>query len=120
MQIPSFHDGGFDGFRIGPDKQVQLYLTTVKRESFVLTLEGVEVMTLTDIKEGNIILNLVIRRDRELTICDIEQLYGMPNNPTVAGNLLKAAADKGFQLLEINPSYGAEGMILFRTWKLQP
>ena len=95
-------------------------MTTVKRESFVLTLEGVEVLTLTDIKEGNIILNLVIRRDRELTISDIEQPYGMPNNPTVAGNLLKAAADKGFQLLEINPSYGAEGMILFRTWKLQP
>ncbi|HWZ24877.1 MAG TPA: hypothetical protein VN037_06310 [Verrucomicrobiae bacterium] len=44
----------------------------------------------------------------------------MPDNPTVAGNLLKAAVDKGFQLLEINPSDGAEGMILFRTWKLQP
>jgi hypothetical protein len=120
MQIPSFHDGGFDGFRIGADKQVQLYLTTVKRESFVLTLEGVEVLTLTDIKEGNIILDLVIRSGHELTISDIEYVYGIRDNPTVEGRLFQTAIDKGLQLLEINPSYGAEGRVLFRTWKLQP
>jgi len=120
MQIPSFHDGTFDGFRIGEDKEVQLYLTTVKRESFVLVLEGVEVLILTDIRQGNIILNLVIRSGHELTISDIEQVYGMSDNPKVAGNLLKAAVEKEFQLLEIDPSYGAEGLVLFQTWKLKP
>ena len=120
MQIPSFHDGGFDGFKIGPDKQVQLYLTTVKHESFVLVLEGVEVLTLNDVRQGNIIFDLVIRSGHELTVSDIEYVYGIGNTPTDAGRLLNAAVDKGLQLLEINPSYGAEGMALFRTWKLQP
>jgi hypothetical protein len=120
MQIPTFHDGGFEGFKRGSDKQVQLYLTTGERESFVLMLEGVEVLTLTDIREGNIIFDLVIRSGHELTVSDIEYVYGIRNTPTDAGRLLKAAVDKGLQLLEINPSYGAEGMVLFRTWKLQP
>jgi hypothetical protein len=120
MQIPTFQDGGFEGFRLGSDKQVQLYLTTGERESFVLMLEGVEVLTLTDIREGNIIFDLVIRSGHALTVSDIEYVYGIPNTPTDAGRLLKAAVDKGLQLLEINPSYGAEGMVLFRTWKLQP
>ena len=120
MQIPSFHDGGFDGFRMGADKQVQLYLTTGERESFVLLLEDVEVLTLNEIKDGNIIFDLVIRSGHELTVSDIEYVYGIRDNPTVASRLLQTAVDKGLQLLEINPSYGAEGMVLFRTWKLQP
>jgi hypothetical protein len=120
MQIASFHDGRFNGFRIGADKQVQLYLTTVERESFVLVLEGVEALTLNDIRQGNIILDLVIRSGHELTVFDIEYVHGIRNTPTDAGRLLKAAVDKGFQLLEINPSYGGEGLVLFLTWKLQP
>ena len=119
MQIPSFHDGRFNGFRIGADKQVQLYLTTVERESFVLLLEGVEALTLTSIKEGNIILDLVIRSGHELTASDKEQVYGMGDTPTVVEKRFKAAVEKQFQLLEINPSYGAEALVLFRTWKLQ-
>jgi len=119
MQIPSFHDGRFNGFRIGADKQVQLYLTTVERESFVLVLESVEALTLNDIRQGNI-FDLVIRSGHELTVSDIEYVYGIRNTPTDAGRLLNAAVDKGLQLLEINPSYGAEGMVLFRAWKLQP
>lgn len=120
MQIPSFHDSRFNGFRIGADKQVQLYLTTVERESFVLVLAGVDALTLNDVRQGNIIFDLVIRSGHELTVSDIEYVYGIRNTPTDAGRLLQTAIDKGLQLLEINPSYGAEGRVLFRTWKLQP
>lgn len=120
MQIPSFHDGRFNGFRIGADKQVQLYLTTAGHESFVLVPEGVEALTLNDIRPGNIIPDLVIRGGHELTVSDIEYVHGIRNTPTDAGRLLKAAVDQGLQLLEINPSYGGEGMVLFLTWKLQP
>jgi len=120
MQLPSFHDGRFDGFRIGANKHVRLYLTTAQSESFGLALEGVEALILLDVRQGNIIFDVVIRTGHELTISDIEYVYGIRNTPTDAGRLLNAAVDKGLQLLEINPSYGAEGMVLFRTWKLQP
>jgi hypothetical protein len=115
MQLPSFHDGRFDGFRIGANKHVRLYLTTAQSESFVLALEGVEALILLDVRQGNIIFDVVIRTGH-----DIEYVYRIRNTPTDAGRLLNAAVDKGLQLLEINPSYGAEGMVLFRTWKLQP
>ena len=76
-------------------------------------------MSLTGTKQGNIILDLVSRVGSELTISDIEHLYGMPDDPVGVENLLKVAVQKGLRLLEINPSYGAEGLILFRDWKLR-
>ena len=120
MQIPSFHDDGtFDGLRIRQDKRIQLYLSTGQRESFVLVLDEVQALVLNDVKAGNIILDLVIRKGAEITKSDIEQVYGMIDD-SVTNNKLQTAVNGGFQILEINPSYGAEGLSLFKTWSLVP
>jgi hypothetical protein len=119
MQIPSFHDGTFDGLRIRADKRIQLYLSTGQRESFVLVLDGVQALVLNDIKQGNIILDLVIREGAKITKNDVTQVYGL-NDDSVTMNKLETAVNGGFQILEINPSYGAEGLILFKTWSLAP
>ncbi len=117
-KIPSFHDGYFDGMWIGPTKLVQFYLRTADQESFVLILEGVHALTLTDIKQGNIILDLVFRGTEEITHSDMEELYGVGANTPQVVSLLKTATEQGFQLLEINSSYGAQGLVLFQTWDL--
>jgi hypothetical protein len=65
MRIPNFHDGYFNGIWTGPDKRVQLFLRTVDGQSFVLSLEGVEALAFSDIKQGNIILDLVFRNERK-------------------------------------------------------
>ena len=75
-KISNFHDGYFDGLWIGPNKLVQFFLTTVNQQSFVLILEGVQRLTLTDINGGNIILDLVLRGTEELTHSDVRDLYG--------------------------------------------
>jgi hypothetical protein len=115
MEIPSFHDGYFDGIWIGPNKLVQFFLRTADQRSFVLILEGVQALTLTDIKQGNIILDLVFRSTQEITHSDMEELYGVAANTQQVMNLLKTATQRGLQILEINPSYGAQGLVLFQT-----
>jgi hypothetical protein len=116
--IPNFHDGYFDGIWLGPNKLVHCFLRTVKEQPFILILEGVQALVLTDFKQGNIILDLVFRNTGEITPSDIEELYGVgPGTPQVT-TLLKAATERGLQVLEINPSYGAQGLVLFQNWNL--
>ena len=82
-------------------------------------LDGVQALVLNDVKQGNIILDLVIREGAEITKNDVAQVYGL-NDDSVTKNKLETAVNGGFQILEINPSYGAEGLILFKTWSLVP
>src|SRR5258708_23751094 len=117
-KISNFHDGYFDGLWIGPNKLVQFFLTTVNQQSFVLILEGVQRPTLTDIKEGNIILDLVLRGTEELTHSDVRDLYGGGSDTSQVLSLLKTAKEQGLQVLEINSSYDAQGLVLFQSWEL--
>lgn len=117
-EIPNFHDGYFDGIWIGPNKAVHCFLRTVQEQSFVLVLEGVQALIIKDLKQGNIILDLVLRSTTEITPSDMEELYGVgPGTPQVT-TLLKTATERGLQILEINPSYGAQGLVLFQNWNL--
>jgi hypothetical protein len=118
VHIPNFHDGYFDGIWIGPNKLVHLFLRTANQQSFVLILEGVQALALTDIKQGNIILDLVLRSTKEIMHSDIAELYGVGADTPQGKSLLKTATERGFQVLEINPSYGAQGLVLFQTWDL--
>jgi hypothetical protein len=117
-KIPNFHDGYFDGIWIGPNKLVHCFLRTVKEQFFVLILEGGQALVLTDLRQGNIILDLVFRDTSEITPSDLEELYSVgPGTPQVA-SLLKTATERGLHVLEINPSYGAQGLVLFQNWNL--
>ena len=118
MQIPNFHDGHFDGIWTGPNKRVQLFPRTAEGQSFVLSLEGVQALAFSDIKQGNIILDLVFRNTKEITHSDIAELYGVGADTTQGASLIKAATDRDLQVLEMNPSYGAQGLVLFQTWDL--
>jgi hypothetical protein len=115
MQIPNFHDGTFDGMWIGPDKLVQLFLRKADRQSFVLSLVGVERLAFTDIKQGNIILDLVFRSAEEITRVDIAELYGVSGDSPQCETMMTAATERRLQILAMNPSYGAQGLALFQT-----
>jgi hypothetical protein len=116
MQISNFHDRYFDGIWIGPNKVVHLFLRNpARRQSFILRLAGVERLTLTDIKEGNIILELVVRGAEKVTQLDIAELYGVDADSPQCAALLKGATDRGLPVLELDASYGAQGLALFQT-----
>lgn len=119
MNIPNFHDGHFDGLRIGLSKLVNLFLRTQDGKSFTLVLQEVDALTLSEIKEGNIIFDLVFRSAEKLTRSDMAELYGVDVDAPQAADLLTAKREKGFQLLEMNASYGAQGLVLFQTFEIR-
>jgi hypothetical protein len=119
MNIPNFHDGHFDGVWIGPRKLVKLFLRTLDDKSFVLVLKEVDALTLSEIKQGNIVFDLAFRSTAELTRSDMAELYGVDVDAPQATDLLRAKREKGFQLLELNSSYGAQGVFLFQTFEVQ-
>jgi hypothetical protein len=119
MQVPNFHDGHFDGFWLGPNKSVHLFLRTVGKISYTLVLQNVHALTLSGVKTGNIILDLVFRSAQETTPSDMAGLYEVDVEGTQTENLLKSARGRDLQILELNPSYGAQGLILFETWGIK-
>ena len=119
MNIPQFHDGHFDGLQIGPNKLVNFFLRTQDGRSFILVLQDVDAMTISEIKQGNIILDLVFRNADELTPSDMADLYSVDVGAPLAADLLRAKREKGFKLLEINASYGAQGSVLFQTFEIR-
>jgi hypothetical protein len=119
MNIPNFHDGHFDGLRIGPRKLVSLFLKTQDGKAFTLVLQKVDALTLSEIKQGNIILDLVVRNSGELTCSDMAELYSVDVDAPQTSELLRLRREEGFQLLEINSSYGAQGLVLFQTFELR-
>ena len=120
MNLPSFHDGHFEGLRIHLDKQVEIFLRTQDGRFCTLALQGVDAMTFSEIKQGNIIFDLVLRNNEELTDEDIAELFSVDEGSSKASDLLKAKRDKGFQLLEVNSSYGAHGLVLFQKIEVRP
>lgn len=120
MNIPNFHDGHFDGLRIGRSKLVSLFLRTQDGKAFTLLLQDVDALTLSEVNQGNIILDLIFRSTGDLTRADMAELYSVDASARQAEDLLKAKREQGFQLLEINASYGARGLVLFRAFEMQP
>jgi hypothetical protein len=119
MNIPNFHDGHFDGLRIGPSKLVNIFLRTQDGKSFILILQEVDALTLSEIKQGNIIFDLVFRGTGELTRSDMAELYSVDVDAPQATNLLTAKREQGYQLLDINATYGAQGLVLFQTFEMR-
>jgi hypothetical protein len=119
MNVPSFHDGRFDGFWIAADEAVHLFLRTEGGQRFTLILRGVQRLSIADIREGNIIFDLVFREAEQLTISDIEELYDVDADSPQAAILLQKARDHALRALEINPSYGALALFLFQSSEMR-
>ena len=119
MKIPSFHDGFFDGFRLDSNKSLQIFLRTVNKVPHTLLLEGVQALAISGVKEGNIIFDLVFRDAQQATPSDIAELYEVSLDTEQVKNLLRSVQAKKLQILELNPSYGAQGLILFETGRIK-
>ena len=60
-------------FHIGPDRKLRLFLRTHHGSPFTLAFHGVDALTLTEIKYGNIVFDLVLRNSLQLTTSDIDE-----------------------------------------------
>ena len=119
MNIPSFHDGYFEGLWTGPNNEVHIFLRALDGASFTLVLHGVDALSLSEIKQGNIIFDILVREAPDLTLNDIQEVYGVASDSPKASELLDYKVKQGLQILEINSSYGAQGGVFFRTIDLR-
>jgi hypothetical protein len=118
MKMPNFHDGYFDGLWLGSDKLVRLFLRTCDHQSYTMTLQGVHALAVSGVRAGNIIMDLVFRSAREITPSDVRDLYDVDSSTEQAAKLLKSMREKELQILELNASYGAQGLLLFETCEI--
>ncbi len=118
MDIPNFHDGFFDGFRIKADKAVHLFLRTSDQAAYTFVLSGVRAMKISGVMAGNILFDIVARGAEQMSTSDMREMYELASDASQAPALLASAREQHLQLLELNPSYGAEGLILFEKLEI--
>jgi hypothetical protein len=114
--LPNLHDGFFDGVWLSADKRARFFVRTVAGERSTIILTDVEALNICGLRAGNIIFDLVLIAPDKLTVKDIEQAYDLKSGDVeMATRLLDKAQKQGLSALEINPSYGAEGLAIFRA-----
>ncbi len=90
-------------------------------ERSTIVLNEVERLNTLNFMAGNIILDVVLVERDKLTIAHIDQIYQLqPTQAELAQQLLGKAQQRGLLALEINPSYGAECVVLFRAAEVLP
>jgi hypothetical protein len=114
--IPDLHDGFFDGVWLSPDKGARFFVRTKAGERATIVLSGVEALNVCGIRAGNIVFECVVIASDKLTLKHIEDTHDLKEDQVeVSGRLLSEAQRRGLSGLEINSSYGAEGIVLFRA-----
>jgi len=114
--LPDLHDGFFDGVWLSADKRAHFFVRTVAGERSTIILTDVEALNVSGVRAGNIILDVVLIAPDKLTVKDIEQAYDLKSGEDKkASQLLRKAQEQELSGLEINPSYGAEGTVIFRA-----
>jgi len=111
-----FHDGAFEGLLI-EDKTVHVFVSTDRKEQFVLTTSAVAALTAKGILAGNIILDIEMRATEELTLQDIRDVfeYDRSEDEVHAKNALLKAQQSKLSLLAISPSYGGSCIVLAKS-----
>ena len=117
-ELPKFHDGHLDGLRILDDHTVHLFLRDVGRKPFTLKLSGVTRMGIWEVREGNILFDLVVRGSAEATPEDLTML-ALGNTEGADMAYLSQLRESNLKMLEINASYGARGLVVFETYELR-
>jgi hypothetical protein len=117
-EFNQFHDEYLDGLLIeGADAHV--FLHTESGQKFVLEVSGVLSLRVDGFRQGNIILDVLIRNGDEITVHDIIGFFEFKEEAK-ALTKLEEVRSKNLVVLEINPSYGATCTILAESVELLP
>ena len=120
-QYSIFHDGFVEGFLIR-ESQVIIFLRTLEKEAFALVADDVVRMRADNFREGNIILDLIVRQGPELILGDLD-IYGFAAGPLgekQSSDALERLRTENRVALEINPSYGCECFLIAQAVTLIP
>jgi hypothetical protein len=119
--LPNLHDGFFDGVWLSADKHARFFVRTVSGERSTIILTDVKALNICGLRAGNIIFDLLLIAPNKLTVKEIEQAYDLESGEVEkTAQLLGRVQEQGLSGLEINSSYGAEGIVICRTVAIVP
>jgi hypothetical protein len=114
--LPDLHDGFFDGVWLSPNKGARLFVRTEAGKRLTIVLTGVEALSFSGIRAGNIVFDAVLVASDKLTLKHIEDAHSLKEDQVeMSHRLLSEAQERRLFGLEMNSSYGAEGTVLFRA-----
>jgi hypothetical protein len=111
VPIPSFHDGNFVGMLLLAEKQCALFISDVVGAMHNLTLSGIEGFRADNFLEGNIVLDVTVRTEAEVSKEDV--LFALSLDDDHVGHY-RASADAMLErvrrgelhLVQVYASYG--------------
>lgn len=120
-----FHDGFVEGVLLDGTSAF-VFLSTWKKDQFVMKLDDLLSLKMDDFRQGNILFDVLIREGNEVTGDDIESLFGFTEDTKAAEKLAEAHEDRNV-VVEVNPSYGASllaisksiSMVSRETWLIE-
>ena len=80
-------------------------------------LKDVELMKMNDVMQGNIISELRFISLEKLEMGDVSELHLCCADAELLQNVLITAQEKKLSILEMSTSYGAQGKVLFESWR---
>lgn len=115
--IPNLHDGWFDGLWLSGNNCARLFVRTADGERFTLVLTGVLRLNIHDIRQGNIIFEVLLIPPDALTIEQVNEACDLQSerDERMSHRMFEIAQQQGLCGLEMSTSYGAYGTVLFRT-----
>lgn len=114
-----FHDGSFDGLWLD-GKCAHIFLATPEHEAHVIVASGVVLLKADDVRQGNIIFDVILRPAAELSPDDLDVFlhdYDDPKRLERAKALLQTAQVNALTFLQITPSYGAICSVMGKTFE---
>jgi len=119
--IPDLHDGFFDGVWLSDKKCACLFVRTENGERSTILLTNVAALNIRNLRQGNIIFDVVLMAPDALSIEQVNQAHDLGHErEEMSRRLLEKAQQQRLCALVMSTSYGAEGTVLFQTAKVIP
>lgn len=120
-KYPQFHDGAFEGI-VYDQRNVYIYVSTLEKEHYVFICYDVDSLQAEELREGTIILDIVILSCSEITPEDIQVFYEFKEGPegeSQRNRGLESLRQENQVLFELSPSYGGIVRLLARSIELK-
>lgn len=111
-----FHDGAVGGLLL-EGASALLFLSTSKKDSFVFKADEVDRLRMSDVRQGNIIFDVIAREGNEITLRDNMELYGFSEEAKAVETLAEVRQEQRL-VLEVNASYGAALLLIAKTLRV--
>lgn len=115
---PNFHDAHLSGIDVRSERSTKLYFSTVRGEPFCLELLDVDRLRVSDFRQGNIVLDVQVRRFDQCEGEVVRDLYGISPQQLDEPESSVWTARRQLLVLQVNPSYGAHLLAAFRQLRL--